>query len=568
MDEIYIMDDGWTEQIRKSVEKAEKRENGETADCGGVMTYDEIRRIVDELIAHIQTLPDGTITTTTRLLRNLGYDPGSLEVALFEIHKELFKDAEGWDIYLDMSRHAGLVEGLPYDLDFVICHNTPTYWYCSVAVKDVLRPYSYISDDGEIEPGTYVEVPFGNKDKPRIGIVKACAPYRKEEVPYPVSQTKHISRISTREEYDTQGELEPYRWGDYDPDPIQEVNDLIEDERWEEVYEWAKVHEETDNAAILKKVVECYELASMEGIEEASLDLGSLYYFGRIVEQDYKKAFRYYKEAADAGNVQAICNCGYCFYYGRHQEVDYAEAYKYFSRGAMVYNDPTCLYKVGDHFLNGYAVEKNGDHAFLLYQRAYDICRTTDDSYSTPDIQFRIGKCLLYGLGTAKNVMEANTMLSVALENYYKRRNDDPFNEILIKRTLELIVEAHAEIDKLIAGEGKTKDGDKPEKEGNFEVMSPIPIFSKYLELIFAKDELWDNFQTYVRQSMPYRGNQFFEYHRDPECIEIWRQMLENMGGGFPLSLFASASFLLLAYRDKGHDLDAELEELHRSNVQ
>ena len=28
----------------------------------------------------------------------------------------------------------------------------------------------------------------------------------------------------------------------------------------------------------------------------------------------------------------------------------------------------------------------------------------------------------------------------------------------------------------------------------------------KYIELIFANDELWDHFQTYVRQSGPYRG--------------------------------------------------------------
>ena len=38
--------------------------------------------------------------------------------------------------------------------------------------------------------------------------------------------------------------------------------------------------------------------------------------------------------------------------------------------------------------------------------------------------------------------------------------------------------------------------------------------------------------------------------------------MLDNMGGGFPLSLFASAAFLLLAYKDQGHDLDAELKAL------
>ena len=93
-------------------------------------------------------------------------------------------------------------------------------------------------------------------------------------------------------------------------------------------------------------------------------------------------------------------------------------------------------------------------------------------------------------------------------------------------------------------------------------IISPIPYFSKYLELIFANDILWNNFQYYVQETSDRKGDRFFEFHRDPECIEIWRQMLDNMGGGFPLSLFASAAFLLLAYKDQGHDLDAELKAL------
>ena len=99
-------------------------------------------------------------------------------------------------------------------------------------------------------------------------------------------------------------------------------------------------------------------------------------------------------------------------------------------------------------------------------------------------------------------------------------------------------------------------------KTDEYNVISPVPYFNKYLELIFANDDLWENFQYYVRQTLPDRGDRFFERHRDPECIEIWRQMLENMGGGIPLSLFASAAFLLLAYKDQGHDLDVELAAL------
>ncbi len=111
----------------------------------------------------------------------------------------------------------------------------------------------------------------------------------------------------------------------------------------------------------------------------------------------------------------------------------------------------------------------------------------------------------------------------------------------------------------------ENNDLDSGDDSLGYKIMSPIPLFSKYLELIFANDDLWNNFQGFVRECGPYRGDEFFEYHRDPECIEIWRQMLDNMGGGFPLMLFASAAFLLLDYEKQGHDLDAELEQIKRS---
>ncbi len=90
----------------------------------------------------------------------------------------------------------------------------------------------------------------------------------------------------------------------------------------------------------------------------------------------------------------------------------------------------------------------------------------------------------------------------------------------------------------------------------------PVYYFSKYIELIFANDDLWQDFQLYISQSGLNRGNEYYEHHRDPECISLWQQMLDNMGGGWPITLFASASFSLLEYEKMGHDLDAELAAL------
>ena len=97
---------------------------------------------------------------------------------------------------------------------------------------------------------------------------------------------------------------------------------------------------------------------------------------------------------------------------------------------------------------------------------------------------------------------------------------------------------------------------------------SPIYMFYKYKELIYAVDELWDEFQRYLRDVAPDRSDErFFEHHREPQSMDVWDLMLDNMGGGWPIVTFAAASFLLLRYQALGHDLDKELRAAHRAKI-
>lgn len=322
-----------------------------------------------------------------------------------------------------------------------------TYWYCGVIVKGVDTIYSYISENGEIPVGAYVEVPFGRDNAPMIGYVKWVGEYTEENAPYPVEKTKHITHIVTVEDYEEAESLsacyddEEEEWNEFD-----DVDYYISIEDWEEVLDWACYYHDSPFEHVIKKVIECYELCIEQEMPIAALNLGTLYYNGRYVEQNYKKAFELYKIAADAGEMRAICNCGYCFYYGRHQEIDYAEAFKYFSLGALLYNDANCLYKLGDMYLNGYSVEKNEKYAFQLYDRAFN-CFADDDHDILADIQFRIGKCLLKGIGTKIDVEKAHELLCQALINFYKRRKTDHFVIGLIKSTKKLITEAQERLD-------------------------------------------------------------------------------------------------------------------------
>ncbi len=87
-------------------------------------------------------------------------------------------------------------------------------------------------------------------------------------------------------------------------------------------------------------------------------------------------------------------------------------------------------------------------------------------------------------------------------------------------------------------------------------------IFKKYLPLIYTVDEIWDEFQTYCKQFFYDKNKDYFVFERNPTAMNIWTVLLENMGGGIPLMVFAAGAFLILAYEKAGHNLDNELAVL------
>ncbi len=85
------------------------------------MKKTEIKQIVKDLVEVLRELPDGTEITSGQLLGRAGYDLKDLsEGDLFDYHEALFKAAKANHITLDMSRHENRLEGLPWNLDFVV----------------------------------------------------------------------------------------------------------------------------------------------------------------------------------------------------------------------------------------------------------------------------------------------------------------------------------------------------------------------------------------------------------------------------------------------------------------
>ena len=98
---------------------------------------------------------------------------------------------------------------------------------------------------------------------------------------------------------------------------------------------------------IIDFITDMLESEIEKGDPDAMNDLGAMYYDGhRGFEQSFEKAVYYYDMAASNGNRQAQENLGYCYYYGRIGEPDYKKAFHYFALGAFD-GHLISLYKIG-----------------------------------------------------------------------------------------------------------------------------------------------------------------------------------------------------------------------------
>ena len=95
---------------------------------------------------------------------------------------------------------------------------------------------------------------------------------------------------------------------------------------------------------------------------------------------------------------------------------------------------------------------------------------------------------------------------------------------------------------------------------------TPLGTFEKYMELLYTKKELWEEFERLCREEFrQYRQDEnYFAYKRDIRNVDTWAAFLDNMGGGVSIRFYYAAAALILCYRDNGHDIDAELAKAQK----
>lgn len=107
------------------------------------------------------------------------------------------------------------------------------------------------------------------------------------------------------------------------------------------------------------------EKAAAAGAAQANMLLASVY----EARKDYAKAFSYYREADDKGIAGAAVNIGMLYWEGRMGKDGAAEAVKWFSKAADAGN-AVASYNLGVAYRDGRGVPRNREEALRLFKRS------------------------------------------------------------------------------------------------------------------------------------------------------------------------------------------------------
>ena len=103
----------------------------------------------------------------------------------------------------------------------------------------------------------------------------------------------------------------------------------------------------------------------------AHFELGKIYYFGRLKEQDYKKALYHFKKAAERGHASSQNYDGDIYCYGKGIPFDYTEARKWYELAENQGNKDAAL-NLGYIYFYGDDVAKDKQKAFKYFKKSAD----------------------------------------------------------------------------------------------------------------------------------------------------------------------------------------------------
>lgn len=113
------------------------------------------------------------------------------------------------------------------------------------------------------------------------------------------------------------------------------------------------------------------EKIAAQGNAAAQVNLGTLYYNGQGVSQDYQKARKWLEKAATQGEAEAQVKLGYLYYSGQGVRQDYQKAREWWEKAAAQ-GAATAQFNLGVLYEAGHGVRQDLATAKEWYGKACD----------------------------------------------------------------------------------------------------------------------------------------------------------------------------------------------------
>jgi TPR repeat protein len=133
--------------------------------------------------------------------------------------------------------------------------------------------------------------------------------------------------------------------------------------------------------------------------------VGDAYEHGEGVEKSLRKAKHHYEVAVRLGSIEATTSLGVYLWERARSEDDRRRALRLYRKAAR-HNEPNAIHNLGVIYSLGNVVRQSPTAAYRHFLRAAKLGHT--------EAQFKVGWCLLYGEGTARDRAAARKWLGAA----------------------------------------------------------------------------------------------------------------------------------------------------------
>lgn len=117
------------------------------------------------------------------------------------------------------------------------------------------------------------------------------------------------------------------------------------------------------------QAVAWYRKAADQGNALAQFNLGAAYFSGLGVPHDHKQAVAWYRKSAEQGNISAEANLAGMYEHGWGVDQNLWEAANWY-RKAAERGDPTAQFSLGNMFSNGFGVKRDYAEAYVWFDLA------------------------------------------------------------------------------------------------------------------------------------------------------------------------------------------------------